>query len=62
MTARVVVVGADREADGLAHAEEFGIPAPGVTDASGATVKAAATGVGLPSISNHILLMWRSGV
>ncbi|MCS3442047.1 phosphoribosylglycinamide formyltransferase [Microbacterium phyllosphaerae] len=24
--ARVVVVGADREADGLAHAEEFGIP------------------------------------
>ncbi|WP_353115315.1 phosphoribosylglycinamide formyltransferase [Microbacterium sp.] len=25
--ARVVVVGADRDADGLAHAEEFGIPA-----------------------------------
>ncbi|QEW00734.1 phosphoribosylglycinamide formyltransferase [Microbacterium caowuchunii] len=24
--ARVIVVGADREADGLAHAEEFGIP------------------------------------
>lgn len=24
--ARIVVVGADREADGLAHAEEFGIP------------------------------------
>ncbi|MGW8481805.1 phosphoribosylglycinamide formyltransferase [Microbacterium sp. NPDC055903] len=25
--ARIVVVGADRDADGLAHAEEFGIPA-----------------------------------